>query len=119
MAGSGLHKYTIDQDTGNVLLEFGYDENNDLISITDQFNNQITIQRDANGEPTAIVSPDNLATTLSIDGNNHLTRVTYPGGSHYDFEYTPDGLMRTLQGRTKPDACFMRVYVKNRIVFGS
>ncbi len=93
MSGSGLHKNTIDRDTGSVLREFGYDENNNLSTIIDQFNNQITIQRDANGVPTAIVSPDNLTTTLSIDPNNHLTRVTYPGGSHYDFEYTPDGLM--------------------------
>ncbi|MGD9301849.1 MAG: sugar-binding protein, partial [Desulfobacterales bacterium] len=93
MSGSGFHKNTIDRDTGVVLQEFGYDEYNHLSAIIDQFNNQITIQRDANGVPTAIISPDNLTTTLSIDANNHLTRVTYPDGSHYDFEYTPDGLM--------------------------
>ncbi|MGB5745764.1 MAG: hypothetical protein WBM69_02205, partial [Desulfobacterales bacterium] len=93
MSGSGFHKNTIDRDTGGVLREFVYDENNNLSTIIDQFNNQITIQRDANGVPTAIVSPDNLSTTLSIDADNHLTRVAYPDGSHYDFEYTPDGLM--------------------------
>ena len=93
MSGTGLHKNTIDRDTGGVLREFSYDENNNLSTIIDQFNNLITIQRDANGVPTAIISHDNITTTLSIDPNNHLTRVTYPDGSHFDFEYTPAGLM--------------------------
>ena len=30
---------------------------------------------------------------LTIDlGENHLTRVTYPDGGYYGFEYTTDGL---------------------------
>ncbi len=90
---SGLHKKTIDLDTGETLYEFGYDQDNNLVSITDQFGNQITIAWDGGGIPTSITSPDGLTTTLTIDANNHLTRITYPGGSYYDFEYTSDGLM--------------------------
>ncbi|MGB6012424.1 MAG: RHS repeat-associated core domain-containing protein [Desulfobacterales bacterium] len=93
MAISGQHEKTIDIDTGATLRTFGYDQDNNLISITDQFGNQTTIQRDSNNIPTSIISPDGLTTQLTIDGDNHLTRITYPGGSHYDFEYTPDGLM--------------------------
>ncbi len=89
---AGLHKKTIDLATGETLYDFGYDQDNNLISITDQFNNQITIARDS-GVPTSITSPDGLTTTLTVDTNNHLTRITYPGGSYYDFEYTSDGLM--------------------------
>ena len=89
----GHHKTTFDLDTGIELYEFGYDTENRLISITDRFGNQTTINRDSNGVPTAIISPDGLTTALIIDTNNHLTQITYPGGSYYSFEYTPEGLM--------------------------
>ncbi len=93
MSSAGQHEKTVDLETGVTVLEFGYDPDDNLISITDQFNNQTTIQRDPSGIPTSITSPDGLTTQLTIDGDNHLTRITYPGGSCYDFEYTPDGLM--------------------------
>jgi RHS repeat-associated protein len=93
MSSTGLHKTTIDLDTGTVLREFGYDGNNNLISISDQFRNQTTINRDSNDMPTSITSPDGLTTQLTIDSTNHLTRITYPDNSFYSFEYTPGGLM--------------------------
>jgi len=93
MSSAGLHKTTIDLDTRVILREFGYDGNNNLISIADQFGNQTTINRDSNGMPTSITSPDGLTTQLTIDAANYLTRITYPNGSFYSFEYTPDGLM--------------------------
>jgi RHS repeat-associated protein len=93
MSDSGIHKKTIDLETGVVLYEYGYDANNNLISITDQFGNRTTINRDGNGVPTSITSPGGLTTQLTIDAANHLTRITYPDGSFYRFEYIPDGLM--------------------------
>ena len=93
MLGSGNHKATVDLDTGVVLREFGYNEKNNLISITDQFGNQTTINRDGSGRPTSITSSDGLTTHLVLDAANHLTRITYPDGSFYNFEYTSDGLM--------------------------
>jgi RHS repeat-associated protein len=93
MSSAGRHKTTIDLDAGVTLREFGYNEENQLISITDRFDNVITIDRDGSGVPTAITSPDGITTTLTIDGNNHLTRITYPDGSYYGFEYTADGLL--------------------------
>lgn len=93
MSGSGRHERTIDIDTGVTLRAFGYDQDNNLISITDQLGNQTTIQRDSNGIPTSIISSDGLTTQLTIDAGNHLTRITYPDAGYYDFEYTIDGLM--------------------------
>ncbi len=93
MSSTGLHKATYDANTSVMLREFGYDPDNNLISLTDQFGNTTTIQRDGSGLPTAIVSPDGVTSGLTIDANNHLTRITYPNGSFYDFEYTSDGLM--------------------------
>jgi RHS repeat-associated protein len=93
LSSAGLHKTTIDLDTGAVLREFNYDGNNNLISITNQFGNQTTINRDGSGVPTSITSPDGLTTQLTIDSDNHLNRITYPDSSFYSFEYTSDGLM--------------------------
>ena len=90
---TGLHLKTVDMNTGVVLREFGYDNDRNLTTITDQFGNQTEIQRDGDGLPTAIVSPEGLITSLSLDSDNNLTRITYPDGSHYDFEYTSGGLM--------------------------
>ncbi len=93
LSSAGLHKKTIDLDTGVTLYEFGYDHDNNLVSIIDRFGNETIIYRDGSGVPTSITSPDGITTNLTIDADNHLTKVTYPDGSFYDFEYTPDGLI--------------------------
>ena len=93
MSIAGRHKRTIDLDTGVTLYEFGYDDDNNLVSITDRFGNETSIERDTSGVPTSITSPDGITTTLTIDPNGHLTRVTYPDSNFYGFEYTTDGLM--------------------------
>ncbi|MDY6950912.1 MAG: RHS repeat-associated core domain-containing protein [Thermodesulfobacteriota bacterium] len=92
MSKTGQHKTTINLDTGQVLSTFGYDQDDNLVSITDRFASETVIDRDGNGIPTSITSPEGI-TTLTIDANNHLTRITYPDGSFYGFEYTSDGLM--------------------------
>ena len=89
---TGLHKSTIDLETGKTLMTFGY-QNKQLISITDRFSNQTMIQRDGSGIPTSIISPDGIVTTLTIDASNHLTKATYPDNTSYSFTYTSDGLM--------------------------
>jgi len=83
----------MDLDTGVVLREFGYDDDNNLVSITDCFGNRITIDRDVGGVPVSITSAEGITTSLTIDADNRLTRITYPDSSFYRFEYTPDGLM--------------------------
>ncbi|MDB4442496.1 hypothetical protein N9219_03640, partial [bacterium] len=93
MSSAGLHRKTTAIDTGITLNEFGYDAENNLISVTDQFSNLITIERDSNGVPTAVISPDGIRTELTVDASNHLKRITYADGSTYEFEYTADGLM--------------------------
>jgi len=95
MSTTGVHQKTVDLDTGITLRDFNYNENNKLVSIVDQFGNETIIQRDGNSVPAAIVSPDGLITNLTIDSNNHLTHISYPDGSDYEFEYTSDGLLTT------------------------
>jgi RHS repeat-associated protein len=91
--GTGRHKSTIDLATGSVLREFEYDDEDRLTGILDQFGNLIAIERDGDGFPEAIISPDGIMTELTIDENNNLTGIIYPDGSSYNFEYTTEGLM--------------------------
>jgi len=100
LSSSGLHERTIDLNTGVVLREFDYDEDNRLTAVTDQSGNQIIIGRDADGEPTTITSPEGLNTALTIDADNHLTRITYPDSSYYSFEYSSEGLLTV---KTEPE----------------
>jgi len=93
LSASGRHENTFNLDTGVALNQFGYDGNNKLFSITDQFGNHTVINRNSNGVPLSITSPEGITTTLTIDENNYLTGITYPDGGYYTFEYTPDGLM--------------------------
>lgn len=92
MSMSGLHKATIDLATGKTIRTFGYD-NNKVVSVTDRFGNQTTIQRDADGTPKSITSPDGIVTGLTIDSSKHLTKIAYPDESSYRFDYTTDGLL--------------------------
>jgi RHS repeat-associated protein len=93
------------------LYQFGYDPEDRLVSITDQFGNQMVIERDGVGIPTAVISPHSIRTELVIDANNHLTDVLYPDGSVYAFTYAADGLM-TLE--TEPNGnTFAHVFDSN------
>ena len=93
ISDQALHTQTIDLENGTVLSSFGFNGDKKLVSITDRFQNLITIDRDNAGVPTAIVSADGLRTALAVDTNNRLTRIAFPSGDVFDFQYTSDGLM--------------------------
>ncbi|MBU0944239.1 MAG: PKD domain-containing protein [Proteobacteria bacterium] len=95
----GQHLETMDLDTGVTLQTFGYDTEERLASITDQFGNATTIQYDSGGHPVSITSPDGLLTGLNLDANNHLTGISYPDGGNYSFTYDANGLLQT---KTEP-----------------
>ena len=77
------------------MLSFGYDGRGRLTSIKNGDDDTTTIQRDAGGEPTAIVGPYGQTTTLS-SANGYLSRIENPAGDHILLEYSADGLMSKL-----------------------
>ena len=83
----------MDLETGSDLYTFDYDADDRVVSVNDRFGNPTAIERDGAGRPFAIVSPDGLRTTLTVNGQNQLTGITFPDGSAYGFEYTPEGLL--------------------------
>ena len=90
---AGRHLRTINALTGSVVYEFTYDSDGRLIRIGDADGNITTIQRDATGNPSAIVGPYGQRTSLGLDANGYLERITNPAGEAVRFGYTSDGLL--------------------------
>jgi hypothetical protein len=83
----GKHLKTIDINTGRTLLTFSHNTEGLLSTITDQFGDTITLNRNVNGKVNAIQSPDGYVTQLNIDFNNDLARVDYDNATSYQFVY--------------------------------
>jgi RHS repeat-associated protein len=94
---TGLHTKTLNALTGATLYTFNYDKAGWLSSVTDATGNVVTIERDANNStPTAIVAPFGQRTTLSLDTNGYLAKLTNPAGATYQMSYTTEGLLNTF-----------------------
>ncbi len=75
---TGRHLSTLNALTGATLLSFTYDAQGRLNQITDGDGLNTRIERDALGYPTAIVAPFSQRTTLALDSNGYLAKVTNP-----------------------------------------
>jgi YD repeat-containing protein len=95
--GSGRHLQSQDLYSGSVLLEFHYDDEGLLSSITDPNGNETLIMRDARGYPQTIVSPDGLETQLVVDDGGRLLRVIQPDGAVHSFQYNEGGLLTSVK----------------------
>ena len=93
---TGRHLSTVNALTGAVLLQFAYDTEGRLAQVTDASGNVTTIQRDGNGNPTAIVAPFGQHTTLSLDGAGFLAAATSPANETTQFGYGAGGLLTSL-----------------------
>jgi YD repeat-containing protein len=100
---AGRHLHTLDALTGSTIYPFeyntafDYDTEGRLISITDGSGNTTTIERDASGNPTAIVSPYGQRTEFTLDANGYLASIANPAGETYRMEYTADGLLTRFE----------------------
>ncbi|HSD84645.1 MAG TPA: hypothetical protein VLG46_12335, partial [Anaerolineae bacterium] len=90
---NGVHLFTLNALTHAVLFDFAYAGNGRLQAIIDANLNTTTIERDANGNPTAIVAPFGQRTTLTLDANGYLATVTNPAHETVQLQHTPTGLL--------------------------
>jgi RHS repeat-associated protein len=92
----GRHLGTANALTGASLYTFAYDSLGRLLSITDGDNNITAIERNASGQPTAIVAPFGQRTTLSLNPSGFLAGITNPANEGWSFGYTGDGLLNSF-----------------------
>ncbi|HEY9128492.1 MAG TPA: RHS repeat-associated core domain-containing protein [Sulfurovum sp.] len=84
---NGKHIQTRDLYTKEVEMTFTYDSEENLIGITNKYDEVTTINRDSNGLITSITAPYGQTTYLSINENRDLLEVQYEDTSSYTFEY--------------------------------
>jgi len=89
----GKHVRTLDSITGQVVYTLEYNDKDFLTRVIDLDNDVTTIERDANGNPVAIISPYGQRTTLSVDSNGYLSKISNPAGETHQMQYTVDGLL--------------------------
>jgi YD repeat-containing protein len=95
--GEGRHLRTVNSLTGAIRYRFAYDAAGRLSSITDGEGNVPNVERDGNGNPTAIVGPYGARTGLDVDANGYLNRITDPSGANYSAGYNgPGGLLTSF-----------------------
>ncbi len=89
----GRQLRTLDTLTGRTLWRFERDDHGRLSEIVDARGGHTTIERAADGHPTAIVAPGGARTELSFDANGRLAQITDPSGQATSLATTPDGLL--------------------------
>lgn len=89
------HLKTLDALTGTLLYQFEYNEHG-LEKVTDRFGNVTLVDRDANGQPIAIISPFGHRTTLTVDANGLLESVTNPANESIQVKSTANGLLTAI-----------------------
>ncbi len=94
---AGRHAQTRNTLTGEVLLSFAYDPAGRITEVRDGNGNVTSIERDADGNPLAIVAPFGQRTTLTVDPNGYLAAVTNPAGETVHMTYTADGLITRME----------------------
>jgi len=92
----GRHLRTVDALTGALRFTFGYDEKLLLVTITDADDQVTTVERDADGNPTAVVGPYNHRTEIALDGDGYIQSVTDPLGGNWTMGYSNAGLLTSF-----------------------
>ena len=93
---TGRHTLTVHALTGETLYEFGYDADGRLSDIEDGDGNVTTIERNADGAPTAIAGPYGQRTALGLDANGHLASIANPAGEAIQCTCTTGGLLTAM-----------------------
>jgi len=91
---TGRHLRTVHALTGGVLHEFTYDADGRLSEVRDGDGNVTTIEREVNGDPTAIIAPDGQRTELALDANGYISTITNPAAEAYQMGYAANGLLQ-------------------------
>jgi RHS repeat-associated protein len=95
----GRHLRTLDGLTGAVRLQFAYDAESRLQSLTDGDGNTTSVQRDGSGNATGLVGPHGQTTVLTVNGSGYLASIKNPANETVELAYGAGGL---LTGYTTP-----------------
>ena len=95
---SGRHIRTLDGHLGTELLKVSYDGAGRLAKADGFIDGQpvhVTVRRDANGQPQALVGTDGGVTTLKLDGESRVVGVVDPAGQATNLTWNAAGLVES------------------------
>ncbi len=92
-SSAGRQLYTLDATTGAVLFAYAYNENRQLVSITNRDGRVTQIERDGAGRATAMVTPDGVRTAFVLDAAGNLSGVMDGAGHQLQLGYAEGGLL--------------------------
>jgi YD repeat-containing protein len=90
---AGRHVRTLDALTLAALQIMHYDAAGRLVGLEDRDGNLTTIERAADGLPTAIVGPYGHRTSLTTDAQSYLASVVDPAGAAVQLAHDSSGLL--------------------------
>lgn len=96
-SSTGLHLNTKNGLTGGTIYSFSYDSQERLVSVTDAYQNQTTVLRDANGNLTGISGPYGQVTSLTVGPDGYLSEIVNPNSESHEMTYYTDGLLHTFE----------------------
>lgn len=96
---SGAHLKTVRPLTGALIYQFGYDSARRLATVTDAGGNVTRIKRSGAGVPIAFVAPFGQTTSLAVDANGFLSRITDPLGHAAIYVNAASGLLTSRTDR--------------------
>ena len=94
---NGRHLNTLNALNGTKVFTFTYTAAGTLAGVEDAFGNTIGVERNAAGQPIAIVAPFGQRTQMSINPEGYLQSLTDPLEQAYQLGYLPGGLLHTLR----------------------
>jgi len=94
---TGRHLETREARTGALVLRFHYDAKDRLDKVEDAFGNACALERDAHGNPRAVIAPNGQRTVFEVDEHGYLAKITRPGEPAIELASTPGGLLKTFQ----------------------
>ncbi|MBU0475278.1 MAG: hypothetical protein KKF62_14085 [Bacteroidetes bacterium] len=92
----GKHLNTMDAITSKIKYNFSYNSDGLLTSITDIDSLVTHIERNASGNPTAIIAPFGQRTEITLDGNGYVGEIKNPNNEIVSLEYMSDGLLTKM-----------------------
>ena len=115
---AGQHLRTLNALTLATVHTFGYSASGLLTSITDGAGRTTMIERNGNGDPTALVGPYGHRTAMSLDAHGWLAKLVNPDGETNRMEYSAQGLL--TQVTTRRGAEFQQTYdAKGRLALSA
>jgi RHS repeat-associated protein len=93
---AGQQVRTVDGHLGTTLLNLAYGSAGRLSKISGTVNGvpaNLTVRREANGTPTALLGTDGAVTSLTFDQSGNLVSLRGPAGTTTRFTWQPGGLV--------------------------